>query len=73
MKMNENEFWIKFWKTLMAGLVAVIVSIGGCDTIQTNEKLSAIKEMTKNGAHPIDARCASSYVHGMCDIRAAIK
>ena len=52
--MDENQFWVNFWRTAAIALVAIVSVIAGC----TANNTVAIKQMVADGANPIDAMCA---------------
>ena len=52
--MSEEKFWLRLWQSCIAGVVLMIVAIGGC-TAHSN---SLVAEMVANGANPIDANCS---------------
>lgn len=60
--MNHNEFWVVQIKTIVTGILLVLILlIGSCQTTKYR-----IEKMVEHGAHPYAAACAvdSSYV---CD------
>jgi len=52
--MDENQFWVNFWRTAAIALVAIVSVMAGC----TANNTAAIKQMVADGANPIDAMCA---------------
>ena len=52
--MDENQFWVNFWRTAAIALVAIVSVMAGCIANNT----AAIKQMVADGANPIDAMCA---------------
>lgn len=58
---------------LLIGICVVILTIGGCETIETTTKTLAIRDMVKAGADPIESRCALNVDATLCAITAALK
>ena len=52
--MNENEFWVKFWKIIAVCFCVVVTTIGGCNVYEMNK----IAEMVSRGETPLAASCA---------------
>jgi hypothetical protein len=63
--MEENTFWIAIWRTVAATLVGLALTTAGC----TANRDRIIQEMTQQGAHPMDARCAVTPDERMCLLR----
>lgn len=67
--MNDNEFWVKFWRTVALAFLGLVVSVSSC-VCYTNYQVRALVE----NAHisPFDAQCAFGPEAGpLCAIRAA--
>ena len=54
--MNQNEFWLRLWQSVIAGLCVLALTIGSCGIYTA----SRISKAIANGADPISARCAFS-------------
>jgi hypothetical protein len=69
--MEDNEFWIKIWKSIGAVVCVLIISVSGC-TMNKQYQTRMLIENTK--VNPIDANCAiEGYIDrsGPCILRAA--
>ena len=52
--MNDNDFWLEFWKILIVGFVMIVMAgMVSCQT--TNYRISEVTKITKD---PIAAMCA---------------
>lgn len=60
--MNENEYWIKFWRTVAAFLILFTGIVGGCTVHQNEVK----KDLIASGKDPIEVTCA---IDGMGESR----
>ena len=56
--MNENEYWLAIWKLASAVVIAMTLTIAGCNV---SEALIA-KQMIEHGVSPMAAACASGSV-----------
>lgn len=63
--MDENQFWLAIWRTAAAGLCLLALVIAGCNANQSR----VIEEMTRQGAHPLDAKCAIAPDERACLLR----
>lgn len=52
--MNENEYWIKFWKTVGTIFILFSVTIAGCVAHQNEVK----RDLISKGMDPIAVTCA---------------
>lgn len=65
---EEGKFWVAFWRTVAAGLIALSAVIASC----TAHNTAAVKSMVAGGANPLDAKCAieASRENTVCAVRA---
>lgn len=62
-----DKFYAFMWTIVGTVALAIVLTVAGV-TINTTDKIA---EMVKNGANPLDARCAySSSVDQICTLRA---
>ncbi len=54
--MDDNKFWLRMTKLVMGGMMLGILALGTCTAYESK----LIKDMVKDGADPIMARCAIS-------------
>lgn len=67
--MENNEYWIRFWKVIGVTFSVLVLNITGC-VIHRNERIT---EMVMEGIPPIEASCAvNSDTHGNCEMIGAI-
>jgi len=57
--MNENEFWIAFWRTLGAVLCALVLSLCALSAYQYTLKIDALK----NQVNAFDIMCLNPDSH----------
>lgn len=62
--MTDNDFWIKFWRTIACMVVAIAMCIAGYHTADTLVTNAAIADMVSKGADPQAAACAVGKHHG---------
>lgn len=62
----------KIWKFFFVTICICVTLIGGCTTVGNITDDNTMSEMVKNGAHPIDARCAVKTSVPECLLRASI-
>lgn len=67
--MEENEFWLRVWKTAAVFVCAMTAIISACSAHETR----VIVEMTEKGANPLDASCAISPGDRKCIVRYSMK
>lgn len=60
--MTDNEFWIKFWKYAVIGLVVLIMTaVGSCQSTRYQ-----IRAVIESGVGPTAARCAIKSGYDEC-------
>ena len=62
--MTDNEYWIKFWRTIACMVVAIAICISGYHTADTLVTNAAIADMVQKGADPQAAACAVGKHYG---------
>ena len=68
--MDEATFWLQIWRAVIAAVVVLILTIGGCTAYESKRIADAVEK----GTHPIDARCGIAGMEndrGTCSIRAS--
>jgi len=61
-------------KTIIFGLVVVVLSFSACSVVNVETRSKAAVQMQKNGADPLDIPCAiGDGTERYCELRAASK
>ncbi len=70
--MNENEFWIKFWKIIATSVILITISVSGCNAVDKAtlnaaggrtdvEVAKAVSDAIIQGIDPMVAKCALTH------------